>query len=192
MTTMYPLTLKAPTTPASADSYRVNRVLTLDEEARQRNARAQTNFRDENVHPRSLFGDVLVVAVVTGIAWVLGHLGFWFLHSAVLLQGAVLLLSLHVTRRVFSLVHANESSSAAFYRLGQYQRYVTGADAAAVLTVALLGLTHLTLSANVFALAAGGAVAAVLMFRQISHRSFIVLNKRVEEDSMMEELTQGL
>lgn len=192
MTIMYPLTLKAPTTPASADSYRVNRVLTLDEEARQRNARAQTNFRDENVHPRSLFGDVLVVAVVTGIAWVLGHLGFWFLDSAVLLQGAVLLLSLHVTRRVFSLVHANESSSAAFYRLGQYQRYVTGADAAAVLTVALLGLTHLTLSANVFALAAGGAVAAVLMFRQISHRSFIVLNKRAEEVSMMEELTQGL
>lgn len=192
MTIMYPLTLKAPTTPASADSYRVNRVLTLDEEARQRNARAQTNFRDEAVHPRSLFGDVLVVAVVTGTAWVLGHLGFWFLDSAVLLQGAVLLLSLHVTRRVFSLVHANESSSAAFYRLGQYQRYVTGADAAAVLTVALLGLTHLTLSANVFALAAGGAVAAVLMFRQISHRSFIVLNKRAEEDSMMEELTQGL
>lgn len=192
MTTMYPLTLKAPTTPASADSYRVNRVLTLDEEARQRNARAQTNFRDEAVHPRSLFGDVLVVAVVTGIAWVLGHLGFWFLDSAVLLQGAVLLLSLHVTRRVFSLVHANESSSAAFYRLGQYQRYVTGADAAAVLTVALLGLTHLTLSANVFALVAGGAVAAVLMFRQISHRSFIVLNKRAEEVSMMEELTQGL
>ena len=192
MTIMYPLTLKAPTTPASADSYRVNRVLTLDEEARQRNARAQTNFRDEAVHPRSLFGDVLVVAVVTGIAWVLGHLGFWFLDSAVLLQGAVLLLSLHVTRRVFSLVHANESSSAAFYRLGQYQRYVTGADAAAVLTVVLLGLTHLSLSANVFALVAGGAVAAVLMFRQISHRSFIVLNKRAEEDSMMEELTQGL
>ena len=192
MTTMYPLTLKAPTTPASADSYRVNRVLTLDEEARQRNARAQTNFRDEAVRPRSLFGDVLVVAVVTGTAWVLGHLGFWFLHSAVLLQGAVLLLSLHVTRRVFSLVHANESSSAAFYRLGQYQRYVTGADAAAVLTVVLLGLTHLSLSANVFALVAGGAVAAVLMFRQISHRSFIVLNKRAEEVSMMEELTQGL
>lgn len=192
MTIMYPLTLKAPTTPASADSYRVNRVLTLDEEARQRNARAQTNFRDEAVHPRSLFGDVLVVAVVTGIAWVLGHLGFWFLDSAVMLQGAVLLLSLHVTRRVFSLVHANESSSAAFYRLGQYQRYVTGADAAAVLTVVLLGLTHLSLSANVFALVAGGAVAAVLMFRQISHRSFIVLNKRAEEDSMMEELTQGL
>lgn len=192
MTIMYPLTLKAPTTPASADSYRVNRVLTLDEEARQRNARAQTNFRDENVHPRSLFGDVLVAAVVTGIAWVLGHLGFWFLDSAVLLQGAVLLLSLHVTRRVFSLVHANESSSAAFYRLGQYQRYVTGADAAAVLTVALLGLTHLSLSANVFALVAGGAVAAVLLFRQISHRSFIVLNKRAEEVSMMEELTQGL
>ena len=192
MTTMYPLTLKAPTTPASADSYRVNRVLTLDEEARQRNARAQTNFRDEAVRPRSLFGDVLVVAVVTGTAWVLGHLGFWFLDSAVLLQGAVLLLSLHVTRRVFSLVHANESSSAAFYRLGQYQRYVTGADAAAVLTVVLLGLTHLSLSANVFALVAGGAVAAVLMFRQISHRSFIVLNKRAEEVSMMEELTQGL
>lgn len=192
MTTMYPLTLKAPTTPASADSYRVNRVLTLDEEARQRNARAQTNFRDEAVHPRSLFGDVLVVAVVTGIAGVLGNLGFWFLDSAVMLQGAVLLLSLHVTRRVFSLVHANESSSAAFYRLGQYQRYVTGADAAAVLTVVLLGLTHLSLSANVFALVAGGAVAAVLMFRQISHRSFIVLNKRAEEDSMMEELTQGL
>lgn len=192
MTTMYPLTLKAPTTPASADSYRVNRVLTLDEEARQRNARAQTNFRDEAVHPRSLFGDVMGVAVVTGIAWVLAHLGFWFLDSAVMLQGAVLFLSLHVTRRVFSLVHANESSSAAFYRLGQYQRYVTGADAAAALSVVLLGLTHLSLSANVFALVAGGAVAAVLMFRQISHRSFIELNKRAEEDSMMEELTQGL
>ena len=109
-----------------------------------------------------------------------------------MLQLAFLGLSLHTTRRGFSLLHAHTSLSAAHYRLGKYQRYLTTTDAFALSGVALLGLMHLNLAPNAFALAAAGAVAAVLVFRQISHRSFALMSKRAEEEAAMEELTKGL
>ena len=41
MTITYPLTPKAPTTPAGSETYRVSRVLALDEEARQKHNSAR-------------------------------------------------------------------------------------------------------------------------------------------------------
>lgn len=189
MTTAYSphMEPRALTVPASAAPYRALRTLELDEEAK-----TIAQGREKTVHAgeqRSFsVPHILLTAASLGSAmFLLGTWGNGFLGTALVIQLAVLALSLRATGRVVALLAAR-AGSAAYFRVSSTDRHINTTDVAYFLAPALLGLMQLGLVPAAQGIAAGAVVAAALLAQRIS----VVALRRVlaarESRAIREEL----
>lgn len=176
------LTPRVARVPQSAATYRLVRPLEPDEAARNTAEARESDFRANELSALPVASTLGAAASFGAAMFLAGHYGNLFLTSALLLQIALVIVSLYATRRVFALL-VGRTRAGAYYAGGDFRRHVTGTDVLVATGLLTFLLPHLALAPTAQALAAGLGVVALLAAQRISVRA---LRRRLEADEAQE------
>lgn len=162
--------------PRSAESYRIIRPLEPDESAKQNAEAREKTFRREDFKTATAAEVYGMTALLGGTMYLAAHQGNWFFTSPLLLQVILVLVSLRITSRVFTLL-VSRTRGGAYFPHGDARRYLTGTDVNLLILAVTVGIAYLALSPIAQAIA---VVSTVLGLMGIHHLSVRKARKRHE------------